>query len=131
MQPIRVLIIDQESEFADILTNHLNSWGFAANSVNSTEEAMEIMARMSFGVAILGIEPQAQTGLHTLKWIHANHPTTKVILMAGKGTALSALSGIQQGAFDVLSFPIELGVLCEAIHRAHRHSPGAPNSTPG
>lgn len=123
MQPIRVLIIDRESEFADILTDHLNSWGFAAASVNNAEEAIEIMGRMTFGVVVLGIEAQEQSGLQTLDWIRANHPATKVILLAGKGTALSALSGIQHGAFDVLSFPIELGVLCEAIRRAHRHNP--------
>ena len=128
MQPIRVLIIDQESEFADILTDHLNSWGFAANSVNNAQEAMEILGRMAFAVVVLGIEAQEQSGLQTLDWIRDNHPTTKVILLAGKGTALSALSGIQHGAFDVLSFPIELGVLCDAIRRAHRHSP-APGST--
>ena len=123
MQPIRVLIIDRESEFADILTDHLNSWGFAATSVNNAQEAMETLARMSFGVVVLGSEAREQMGVHLLDWIRANHPTPKVILMAGKGTALRTLSGIQHGAFDVLSFPIELGVLCEAIHRAHRHSP--------
>lgn len=123
MQPIRVLIIDRESEFADILTDHLNSWGFAANSVNNGQEAMEMMGRITFGVVVLGIEAQEQGGLHLLDWIRDNHPGTKVILLAGKGTALSALSGIQHGAFDVLSFPIELGVLCDAIRRAHRHSP--------
>ena len=123
MQPIRVLIIDRESEFADILTDHLNSWGFAANSVNNAQEAMEIMARIAFGVVVLGIEAQEQRGVHLLDWIRDNHPTAKVILLAGKGTALSALSGIQHGAFDVLSFPLELGVLCEAIRRAHCHTP--------
>lgn len=123
MQPIRVLIIDRESEFADILTDHLNSWGFAANSVNNAQEALEILGRIPFGVVVLGIEAQEPMALHLLDWIRVNHPATKVILLAGKGTALTALSGIQQGAFDVLSFPIELGVLCDAIRRAHRHNP--------
>ena len=122
MKPIHVLIITQESEFADVLKDHLNSWGFAANSAEGEEEAMEILGHTYYGVVVLGIDGTDQKWLQTLDRIRQQQPTCKVILLAGKGAAMTALAGIRHGAFDVISHPIELGVLCEAIRRAHRHT---------
>lgn len=122
MQPIHVLIVAQENEFADVLTDHLNSWGFAATSAEGEEEAMEILGHTAYGVVVLGIESAEQKWLQMLDRIREHHPTTKVILLAGKGAALTALAGIRHGAFDVIAHPVELGVLCEAIRRAHRHT---------
>ncbi len=122
MKPIHVLIITQESEFADVLTDHLNSWGFAATSADREEEAMEILGHTSYGVVVLGIDGTDQKWLQTLDRIREQQPTCKVILLAGKGAAMTALAGIRHGAFDVITHPIELGVLCEAIRRAYRHT---------
>ena len=122
MKPIHVLIVAQENEFADVLKDHLNSWGFAANSAEGADEAMEMLGHTKYGVVVLGIENSEQAWLQTLDRIRESHPSTKVILLAGKGAALTALAGIRHGAFDVISHPIELGVLCEAIRRAHRHN---------
>ncbi|WP_448874542.1 response regulator [Desulfobulbus propionicus] len=122
MEPIKVLIIDREVEFASILTNHLNSWGFATSAAASGEEALAIMDQNFPEVVVLGIEAGVAEGFHTLEWIKTHHPGVEVILLAGKGAAVSAVNGIQRGAFDVLSLPIELGVLCETIRRARRGS---------
>ncbi|MDD2466557.1 MAG: response regulator [Desulfobulbus sp.] len=121
MDPIRVLIIDSEAEFAAILTNHLNSWGFAAFAAADDGETLEIMEQIGPEVVVLGIEAKGKEELHTLERIRANYPEVPLLLLAGKGAALTVISGIQRGAFDVLALPIELGVLCEAIHRARRN----------
>jgi len=122
MKPIHVLIVAQESEFADVLTEHLNSWGFAATSADGADEAMEMLGHTRYGVAVLGIESPEQKWLQTLDRIREGYPSTKVILLAGKESALTTLAGIRHGAFDVIPHPVELGVLCEAIRRAHRHN---------
>ncbi len=122
MKPIHLLIVAQENEFADVLKDHLNSWGFAANSAEGEDEAMEMLGHTQYGVVVLGIESPEQKWLQTLDRIRTGYPATKVILLAGKGSALTALAGIGHGAFDVIAHPVELGVLCEAIRRAHRHN---------
>ena len=43
-QPIKVLIIDREPEFASILTERLHSWGFAASAAHGKEEALDALA---------------------------------------------------------------------------------------
>lgn len=122
MKAIPVLIVVQESEFADVLTDHLNSWGFVAASAEGEEEAMEMLGHTFYGVVVLGIDGREQKWLQTLDSIRDHHPATKVILLAGKGAAMTALAGIRHGAFDVITHPVELGVLCETIRRAHRHA---------
>lgn len=121
MDPIKVLIIDKETEFTSILTNHLSSWGFAATAAAGQDEVLVLMEQIDPEVVVLGIEASGQEDFQTLDWIRMAYPKVPIILLAGKGAALSVVSGVQRGAFDVLSLPIELGVLCEAIHRARRN----------
>ena len=121
MEPIKVLIIDREPEFASILTHHLNSWGFAATAAAGEGEALEAMERIVPEVVVLGLEAREKEDFQTFEWIRTHFPAVQIILLAGKASALSVVNGIRRGAFDVLSLPIELGVLCETIRRAHHN----------
>lgn len=120
MKAIRVLIIDREAEFIAILADRLNSWGFQANAATNDIEALALLDRTDPEVVVLGIEAGHRDGLSLLDAIRSKNPAIKVILLAGKGAALTGAHGLQRGAFDVLPQPIELGLLIDTIRRAHR-----------
>ncbi len=119
MQPISVLIIDQEMEFTSILTDRLNSWGFRAAAANSGEEALEIAETLHPNVAVLGLTARDNRGFALLRMIKDRLPALEVILLSGKKTTLAAINGIEQGAFDVLPQPVELGLLIDSIRKAY------------
>ena len=121
MDPIKVLVIDREVDFSSILTTHLNSWGFSAIAASNDQEALDFLEQSAFAVAVVGIEAGTMEGFHTLDRIREHSPEVQIILLAGKNAALSTLSAMQRGAFEVLSLPIELGVLCNSIRRACRN----------
>jgi DNA-binding NtrC family response regulator len=124
MKAIKVLIIDREREFTSILTDRLNSWGFAATAAENGEEALEQLESAHPEVAVLSLEARDSSGFDILNSLKARNPAIQVILLAGKGAALAGMSGIERGAFDVLPQPIELGVLIDAIRRAYRSRRG-------
>ena len=124
MRAIKVLIVDDEPDFTDILTDRLRSWGFVASSAANGAEAMEALAVSRPDVVILSLRAGHGHELETLSMIKNQDPAIEVLLLTGKGTALAGMQGIERGAFDCLPQPIELGVLIEKIRLAHaRHRP--------
>lgn len=118
MRSVRVLIIDEEPEFTSILTDRLNSWGFAAVGINNREEVLESLTAVRPEVAILGVKAGERRGLELLSMIKSADPSIEVILLTGKGGTIAGMGGMERGAFDVLVHPIELGVLIERIREA-------------
>lgn len=123
MQEIKVLIISKETEFTDILTDRLRSWGFTANSAGGGDEAISMITQSRPDVVVLSLRSGHGHDLDTLNVIKNLDATIEVILLTGKGTAIAGMNGIEQGAFDCMHQPIELGVLIEKIRRAHARGP--------
>jgi DNA-binding response OmpR family regulator len=123
MRAIKVLIIDEESEFTSILTDRLRSWGFEASAANSEEDALEALTISRPDVVVLCLKAQDNKGFDILCKIKALDPAIEVILLTGKGTAITGMKGIERGAFDVLPQPIELGVLIDKIRLAAGGNP--------
>ena len=115
MQKIKVLIIDNELEFMSILTDRLCSWGFAATSAANREEVLEALTSARPEVVVLGLRGRDSQALDTLRMIKTIDPSIEVILLIGKGAAIAGMQGMEQGAFDCIAHPIELGVLIEKI----------------
>ena len=123
MKTIKVLIIDEDSEFTSILTDRLGSWGLEASAANGEEDALEALTTSRPDVVVLSLKAQDNKGFDILCKIKALYPATEVILLTGKGTALTGMKGIERGAFDVLSQPIELGLLIDKIRLASNGNP--------
>lgn len=119
MQKISVLIIAEDEDFSDILTDRLRSWGFNATAAGSRQEAMEALLLARPDVVVLSLRAGHGHDLDTLRLIKQQDPTIEVILLTCKGTAITGMKGVEQGAFDCLPQPIDLGVLIEKIRLAH------------
>ena len=117
-QPIKVLIIDREPEFASILTERPHSWGFPASAAHGKEEALDALADFDPKVVVLGLQDKDSGGLELLSMIKAFNPAIEVLLLIGKGMAIAGMQGIERGAFDYIPQPIELGVLIGKIRKA-------------
>ena len=119
MQPIEVLIIDDEADFTDIVTDRLCSWGFAATSVADGEDALEAILGKSPDVVVLSLRDPFGRGLETLRLIRDHAPGLAVLLLLGKGMATVGMEGMRLGALDCLPQPLELGLLIKKIRQAH------------
>ena len=119
MQHIRVLIIAEDEDFSDILTDRLRSWGFDASAAGNRQEAMEAILLARPDVVVLSLRAGHGHDLDTLRQIKLQDPTIELILLTCKGTAITGMKGVEQGALDCLPQPIDLGLLIEKIRLAH------------
>jgi DNA-binding response OmpR family regulator len=123
MLEIKVLIIAEEPDFTDILTDRLQSWGFIVTSAGNSDEAIAVTTQFQPHVVVLSLRAEHGHDLETLRRVKSLNDNIEIILLTSKGTALVGMQGIELGAFDCMPQPIELGVLIEKIRQAYaQHS---------
>ncbi len=118
MTDIKILIVDDEVEFASTLAERLALRGYQAISANCAEDALSSVISNSPDVVILDIQMPDLSGLELMAAIKDTKPVTEVILLTGHGAIKNGIDGVMQGAFDFLMKPVSMTTLLEKIQQA-------------
>jgi DNA-binding NtrC family response regulator len=121
--PIGVLLIDDEQDYINVLSNRLSKRGFDVGKAGSGSEAFQILRQRSFDVAILDLKMEDMDGIEVLKILKKMVPEMIVIMLTGHGSAKAAHEGIRLGAYDYLTKPCELDELIQKIFEAYDNRP--------
>lgn len=116
---IKVLIIDDEVDFAETLAERLQLRNFSVTPVFSGETALAIINEIDFDVIVLDVMMPGITGIDLLKKIKKVAPLTQIIMLTGQATVNNAIQGMKLGAFDFLLKPADTDLLEEKIKEAH------------
>ena len=117
---IKILLIDDEVAYVNVLSNRLKKRNFYVAKAFSGTEAIQILRRQDFDIAVLDLKMEDMDGIEVLKILKKMDPQIAVIMLTGHGSAQAAREGIEQGAFDYLTKPCELDKLIAKIHNAYR-----------
>lgn len=115
----RILIVDDEVDFAETLAERLLMRKFEAEVATSAEEAVEkIRSGWTPDVVVLDLKMPGLDGMETLELIKQHDPRIEVILLTGHGSTESAITGMKRGLFDYLMKPVDIGSLIDKINEA-------------
>ena len=117
-ETIKVLLVDDEVGFADVLAKRLGKRGMAVTPVYTGTEAIQTIRKNDFHVAVLDLKMEDMDGIEVLKIFKKAYPEMAVIMLTGHGSEQAAKEGIKYGAFDYLTKPCELEDLVKKIHQA-------------
>ena len=117
--PIRLLLIDDEVGYVNVLSNRLTKRKFRVDKATSGAEALQILRQKEFDVAVLDLKMEDMDGIELLKILKKMAPELMVIMLTGHGSAEAAREGISQGAYDYLTKPCELNELIAKIREAY------------
>jgi len=117
---IKVLIVDDEVDFAKTLAQRLELREFSVTSVFSGKAALEIVEEIDFDVVVLDVQMPEIDGIEILEKIRKCLPLTEVIMLTGQATVNNAIKGMKLGAFDFLLKPADTDLLEEKIKEAHQ-----------
>ena len=120
-EKINVLIVDDEMEFADVLSKRLEVRGFAVDTVSSGDEAIGMIRAHDYDVVLLDVLMPGKSGLDILKEIKAIDPLIPIIMLTGHARVDTAIQGMELGAYDYLIKPVETEELVEKIRLAYSH----------
>jgi two-component system, OmpR family, response regulator CpxR len=115
---IRVLLVDDEQEFAGALAQRLEVRNLLVKTAASGPEALKQLDDVD--VVLLDMVMPGQDGIVTLQEIKQRKPLVEVILLTGYGTLESAVKALELGAFHYLLKPAELTELLENIAGAFK-----------
>ena len=118
---IKVLVVDDEEEFAQILANRLEFRNFEVTCAFSGDDAVDLIREQDFDVVLLDVLMPGQSGLETLKEITAINPLIHIIMLTGHARVDTAIKGMELGAYDYLIKPADIEELTERIMLAHSH----------
>jgi len=114
----RILVVDDEKKMCESLQTLLSNVGYEVTTVEKSEEALKKIKKDHFDLVITDIKMPRVDGLDILKAARRKDEDALVILMTGYASLESAISAINQGAYDYLMKPIEFPELKLTIQRA-------------
>jgi len=118
---VRLLLIDDEKDFVNILSKRLKRRSIEVKKAFSGAEAIQALRGQEFDVAVLDLKMEDMDGIEVLKMLKIMDPRLAVIMLTGHGSAEAAEQGIKLGAFDYLTKPCELEELLGKIMAAYAH----------
>ncbi|GAB6058374.1 response regulator [Desulfonatronum parangueonense] len=117
--PSKILVVDDEMEFAAQLSERLKMREMGVAVVTSGEEALELVEEDEPEVVILDLKMPEITGEEVLRMIHKGHPKIPVIILSGMGDPTKFQACMDMGAFACLQKPADFKELTETIRRAY------------
>lgn len=114
----RVLLIDDEKELLEVLSERLRTRGMVVQTAESGEAALKIIEESTFDAVILDLAMPGLDGVETLRRMKELRPRLQVILLTGQATVQKSIEVMKLGALDLLEKPTDLKVLLEKIEEA-------------
>ena len=116
--PIRLLLVDDEAGFVQVMEKRMGKRNIHVTSAMSGTQAIQVLRRKDFDVAVLDLKMEDMDGIEVLKVFQKMAPEMPVIMLTGHGSAVAAEQGIALGACDYLTKPCSLEDLVERVHEA-------------
>ncbi len=108
---IRVLIVNNDQSHAETVSEGLERIGYECEVAGSGPQGAAMIERETFNIVITDLKMADIDGLEILARAKKVLPDAEVIVVTGHGTIPSAVAAMQQGAFNYLQKPLDLGHL--------------------
>jgi DNA-binding NtrC family response regulator len=118
MSDHKVLLVDDEKEFVEVLADRLEARGLRVVKTHSGPQALEAAEDTVFDAIVLDMAMPGMDGIETLEGLLAINPDLQVILLTGRATLEQAAAAIRTGALDLLEKPADIDTLVAKIELA-------------
>ncbi len=118
MDSYKLIAVDDEVKFIEILTNRLTRKGVNIRAFTSSLEALDVLAEEEFDVALFDIMMDNMDGLELLEKCKKIQPDLEVVMLTGHGTIETAIEAMKKGAYDYLTKPVNPTKLEFVLQRA-------------
>ena len=117
----RVLVVDDEPDIADLLTDALTIRGYAASTAHDGPEALQRVKDARPQVVLLDIDMPGMNGLEVLRRLREFDPEVVVIMVSGIRDEKTSQAALALGAAEYFTKPMDTQALVRSLRR---HIPG-------
>ncbi len=116
----KVLIVDDEKDFLDIIAERLRAREMDVSATTSAEDALYMIEERSYDAVIMDFMMPAMDGFKALKLMKAKQPQTQIILLTGNVPDEKRKEAKALGALAVIEKPPDLKDLIQMIKKAKK-----------
>jgi two-component system response regulator RegA len=128
--PKKVLIIDDEEHFAQVLGRSLERFGHTTTYAINADEAIEQLSSKKFDWISLDLRLGQQSGLTLLPQLRALNSESKIVVLTGFASIPTAVEAIKLGAFNYLHKPATVKELLSAFEDSDHETEVSIDETP-
>ena len=121
MSAVKVLIVDDEHDFATALAERLRLRGYEATAIFSPDEALATTKEMQPDVVLLDQRLPGVSGIEMLMTMREFVPGVEIILLTGHLDLAQRIQGMRLDAFEYIMKPIDIADLINKIEKAGKH----------
>ena len=114
----RILVIDDEELFRELVENTLASFGYPIDCVEDYHQQLKITKSRVFLVVLDYMFLSNKTGFDVIKDFAAQLENTQIIIVTGNPSMELAIEALEYGVYDFLTKPADLNRLKLACRRA-------------
>ena len=116
----RVLVIDDEPDIREVISNLLVEGGYQVNTASSGPEAIDLLKCEPFDLAITDMRMPGMDGLEVTKRLKQMDDDIQIIILTGFGTMENVIRAMgEKNVFDYLTKPLEnIEDLVKSVGRA-------------
>ncbi len=130
MSAATILIADDDRSIRTVLSRALGRLGHDVRAAGDAATLWRWVAEGQGDLVITDVVLPDGDGLDLIPRIRAQRPGLRIIAMSARNTLLTAVKAAEQGAFEYLPKPFDLGELTTTVERA-LHAPVAADSGNG
>jgi two-component system copper resistance phosphate regulon response regulator CusR len=119
---VPLLIIEDNRDLVQVLSEGFAENGFSVDSAFSGEEGLEKISRDNYGCIILDIMLPGIDGLQVLDTVRAQGNETPILLLTARDTVEDRVEGLNRGADDYLPKPFDFRELVARVNALLRRT---------
>jgi two-component system OmpR family response regulator len=114
-----VLVVDDDRDIARMVQTYLGQHGFRVEVANNAARARELLERQRFDLAIVDLVMPGEDGLALTRHIRSTYQMG-IIILSGQGESVDQVAGLETGADDYVTKPVQLRALLARVRSVLR-----------
>ncbi len=113
-----LFVVDDDPFMVELLSESLAEAGYAVTTAQTGEEAIRLLSKHEFQVAIVDMSLPDADGMDLIRQILDTAPEAQILIMTGFPSVDTAIEGLQQGAQNYIVKPFKVPEMLAAVDRA-------------
>lgn len=117
MSALRILVVDDDRDFAEALSDVLACEGHEVDMCHTGEEAVERFRDHDYDISFMDVTLPKQNGVESFLEIKSLKPDSRVVMMTGFSMEELLQQAVDNGAWAVMHKPLEMPEVLEIVER--------------
>ena len=113
-----VLIVDDDDDLREVISEHLTREGFAVAQAPTGADALDRLKAFAYDGLVIDLKLPDANGLDILDAAMTRYPEVVSVVMTGFGGVEEAVAAIKRGAIDFFIKPVQLAQLSRVLAAA-------------